>query len=218
MDAIEYLKVFVALLFMVDPLAAIPTYLAATAGDSKRERARTTRTAAIAVAALLGAFCLGGEIVLELFGIGIDSFRVAGGIILMLLALSMVTGTTGATKQRPEEAEEAVVKESVGVVPLAIPLLAGPGAMSFMIVNAHQQPSWTHRGILVGIGVGVAVAVWLSLMLAEPLRRILGRTGLNIATRLMGIIVAAVAVEFITGGLVGLMPGLAGTPPTQLGN
>ncbi len=94
------------------------------------------------------------------------------------------------------------------MVPIAIPLLAGPGAMSSMIVYAHQDSSWVHRGSLVVIAVAVAVCVWVCLRTAEPLGRMLGPTGMNIATRIMGILIAAVAVEFITTGLAALLPGL----------
>ncbi len=208
MSVFDYFKIFTALLFMVNPIAAFPTFLAATSSMSPKERSRTTNTAAIAVTLVLVTFCLLGEGLLALFGIRVDSFQVAGGIILMTLALSMLGGEPGATKQRADEAEEALDRQSIGVVPLAIPLLSGPGTMSTMIVYANADPSMTHRGILVLISIGIGIAVWLGLRAADPMRRLLGRTGLNVATRVMGIIVAAVAVEFITTGLLGLLPGL----------
>ena len=212
MDLLDYLKIFVALLFMVDPVAAIPTFLAATAGDDLADRHKTALTAGVTVGTVLVIFVFTGSAILNLFGISIDSFRVAGGVILMLLALAMLGGAPGKTKQRPEEAEDAVDKENVGVVPIAIPLLAGPGAMSSMIVYSHQDPSLPHRGALALIALGIGLSVWLCLRLADPLGRLLGPTGLNIATRVMGILIAAVAVEFITAGLVGLLPGLGVAP------
>ncbi len=208
-DFLGYTKIFIALLFMVDPLAAIPTYLVSTAQDSPRERQATARTAGIAVMIVLSVFVLVGEHVLSLFSVSIDSFRVAGGVILMILALAMLRGEAGPTKQRPEEAQEAVGKESVGIIPIAIPLLAGPGAMSSMILYAHQSDGWGHRLALVAIAAGESVVVWLSLSMGEQVRRLLGNTGMNIATRIMGILIAAVAVEFLAAGVAGLLPGLA---------
>ena len=126
----------------------------------------------------------------------------------MMLAFSMLGGTAGPTKQRPQEAEEAIEKENVGVIPLAIPLMAGPGAMSSIIVYSHQDPSWQHRAVLVGIVALIALIAWLCLLSAEYIRRGIGQTGMNIMTRIMGILIAAIAVEFVAAGLVGLMPGL----------
>ena len=211
MDWVMYKKIFVALLFMVDPVAAIPTYLSATEGESKAERRKTARTAAFAVACVLILFSLAGEHILALFSISISSFRVAGGMILMMLAFSMLRGSAGPTKQRPQEAAEAIEKENVGVIPLAIPLMAGPGAMSSMIVYSHQDPSVEHQGMLVGIVLVIALIAWLSLLSAEWIRKGIGQTGMNIMTRIMGILIAAIAVEFVAAGMVGLMPGLGVT-------
>ncbi len=210
MDWLGYLKIFIALVFMVDPIAAIPTYLASTDGRSDAERARTASTAGMTVAVVLTVFCLAGEPLLALFGISVDSFRVAGGLILLTLAASMLRGAPGPTKQRSDEAEDALHKEQVGVVPIGIPLLAGPGAMSSMIVYASQAPGWRHRSVLLVISAAVAIVAWLSLRLAAPLGRLLGRTGMHVSTRIMGIILAAVAVEFIATGVLGLLPGLGG--------
>ena len=208
MDVVSYLKIFVALLFMANPVAAIPTFLAATAGDGPKVRNRTALTAAITVGTVLVVFVFVGGGLLGLFGVSLHSFRVAGGVILMMLALAMLGGAPGRTKQRPEEVEDAVDKDNVGVVPIAIPLLAGPGAMSSMIVYSNQGSDLLHRGSLSMVAIGVAVCVWVCLRLADPLGRFMGPTGLNITTRVMGILIAAVSVEFITTGLVGLMPGL----------
>ena len=208
MDWVTYTKIFVSLLFMVDPVAAIPTYLAATEGESRTERRKTARTAAISVACVLILFTIAGEHILALFSISISSFRVAGGMILMMLAFSMLGGKAGPTKQRPQEAEEAVEKENAGVIPLAIPLMAGPGAMSSVIVYSHQDTTWQHQAALIGIVSSIAVLAWLCLLSAEFIRRGIGQTGMNIMTRIMGILIAAIAVEFVAAGMVGLMPGL----------
>ncbi len=208
MDWVMYTKIFVSLLFMVDPVAAIPTYLASTEGETRGERRRTAGTAAFAVACVLVLFTLAGEHILALFSISISSFRVAGGMILMMLAFSMLGGKAGPTKQRPQEAEEAIDKENVGVIPLAIPLMAGPGAMSSIIVYSHQDPSWQHQLVLIGIVAVIAVIAWLCLLSAELIRKGIGQTGMNIMTRIMGILIAAIAVEFVAAGMVGLMPGL----------
>jgi multiple antibiotic resistance protein len=204
----DYVKIFVAIMVIVDPIGGVPVFLTLTSGRSAVQRYRAAWVAALAVALVLLASALAGEHIMRLFGIGIPSFRVGAGIVILLMSISMLHGKLGATRQAPGEAEEAEEKDTVAVVPLAIPLLSGPGAISTTIVYSHQSSFWMHTLMLCVIILVVAVSVWVSLRLAVPIGRALGTTGVNIATRLMGLILAAIAVEFIAGGMKELFPAL----------
>jgi multiple antibiotic resistance protein len=159
-------------------------------------------------AAVLAGSVLFGDWVLRLFGIGVPYFQVGGGILLVLIAVSMFHARPSRAKQTPEEAREAEEQETVGVVPLGTPLLAGPGAISTAIIYANKTAGWFDTASLVAICLGVALAIWIILRLAEPIGGLLGRTGINIISRLMGLILAAVAVKFIADGVGDLFPGL----------
>ncbi|MGE5248237.1 MAG: MarC family protein [Verrucomicrobiota bacterium] len=204
----EYLKIFIALLAIVNPIGSVPLFLSLTENQAQEERYRTATIAAVTTAAVLAGACLFGDAILRLFGVGIDSFRVGGGILLLLMAISMFHAEQSRSRQTPEEAVEAEERTAVAVVPLAIPLLSGPGAISTMIIYTTQGKGPAHIAILVGGSVLVGAIVWVSLRLAIPIGRFLGRTGINIATRLMSLLLAAIAVEFIAGGIGGLFPGL----------
>ena len=160
-------------------------------------------------AVLIGA-CLFGNSVLYMFGISIASFRVGGGILLLLVAVSMFHAKR--SRQTPEEVIEASERGGLAVVPLAVPLLSGPGAISTMIIYSAQEQGPAHIAILVAGSILLGVIVWVSLRLAVPIGNILGRTGINIVTRLMSLLLAAIAVEFIVGGLGKLLPGLLSPP------
>lgn len=205
----EYLKVFTALLAIVDPIGSIPVFVSLTDNQEKAERYRTAWIAAITTTSVLVGACLFGDSLLRLFGIGISSFRVGGGILLLLMAVTMFHAERSRSRQTPEEAIEAGERTGVGVVPLAIPLLSGPGAISTMIIYSAQGAGPMHAAILIGGAVLLGLVVWISLRLAVPIGGHLGRTGINIVTRLMSLLLAAIAVEFVAGGLAELLPGLA---------
>jgi len=157
---------------------------------------------------VLGMACLFGESLLRFFGISMASFRVGGGILVMLLAVAMFNAQLSGSKHTPEEAREAEHKADIAVVPLAIPLLSGPGAISTVIIYTDQASDWGHLGMLIAICLVVAVVVWITLRLAIPIGAALGKTGINIVTRIMGLILAAIAVEITASGLGMLFPGL----------
>ena len=142
-------------------------------------------------------------------GISIAAFRVGGGILILLMAVDMLHARRSRSSHTAEENQEAVDRDSVAVVPLAIPLLAGPGAISTVILDAHTLSAWSQRLILSAIILGAAFTIWLSLTLAAPITERLGKTGNNILSRLMGLILAAIAVEFIVNGMMTLL-GLPG--------
>lgn len=204
----EYVKIFVAVLVIVNPLGAIPFYISLTTHLSINERKRIPNTTALTIAVVLVASAVIGEALLRFFGISISSFKVGGGILLMLMAISMLQAKQSRSRQTPEEAIEAEEKDSIAVVPLAIPLLAGPGAISTIIIYSSQSSHPLHYLLIMVSALVVAAAVWLALKSAERVAKLLGRTGINIAMRLMGILLAAISVEFMAGGLVGLLPGL----------
>lgn len=208
LDWADYLKIFVALIIIVNPVSALPLFVSMTAGNTDKEKKNIARVASLSVAVVLAVAALLGEQILSTFGITIASFKVGGAILILLMAISMMHAAPYREKQTPEEADEAAEKENIAVVPLAIPLLSGPGAISTTIVYATERSSPAHVGIIILCGLLVAVTTWLALRLATPISHWLGTTGVNIAIRLMGLLLAAVAVEILASGLVVLLPGL----------
>jgi multiple antibiotic resistance protein len=205
----EYIKMFTAVLVIVNPIGAVPLFVTVSSGQSQQERRKIADLAALSVAIVLSAACVAGKSMLSLFGVSMASFRVGGGILLMFTAIAMFHARLSWSKATPEETREAGHKSGIAVVPLAIPLLSGPGAISTVIIFANQSSSWLDRGLLIGACVLVALIVWITLRMAIPIGAWLGKTGINIVTRLMGLLLAAIAVEIIAKGLVELLPGLA---------
>jgi multiple antibiotic resistance protein len=202
-------EIATALFVIADPIATIPIFINLTAGQSREERIRAAQVTALTVAAVLVSSIFLGQPLLKLFGIRIASFRVGGGILILLMAISMLNARLSRTVGTPEEMQEGSEKEDPAVVPLGVPLVAGPGAISTIIIYAHQASDVYDIAFLVLAGLLVAVSVWIVLRMADPIRNLLGKTGINIISRLAGLVLAAIAVEFIASGLVQLMPGLA---------
>ena len=206
---LDLLKTFVSLLVIINPLGAIPIYISLTSRHATRDRPHIINIASIAVGVILMITAFIGESLLALFGISIGSFEIGGGLLVLLMAISMIKNAQGpATQSTKEEKEEAFSKENVGVVPLALPLLAGPGAISSMIIAANKANYWYEILLLGIIGCLVALVVWGALKLADPISRLLGKTGINIATRIMGLLLAAISIEFIVEGIKTLFPTL----------
>lgn len=203
---LDLVKAFISLLVTINPLGAIPIYIGLTRRHSPADRRRIIKTASIAVGIILIVSAFVGEPLIALFGISIGSFQVGGGILVLLLAISMMNAQTAPNRQTKEEKEEAFSKENIAVVPLALPLLAGPGSISTMIIATNKATAWYDMFSLGLIGALVAVIIWCALKLAEPISKILGQTGINIATRIMGLLLAAIAIEFMTDGLKALLP------------
>jgi multiple antibiotic resistance protein len=204
----EYIKIFIAILVIVNPIGAVPVFVTMVSSQSQQDRRGIATLTAFSVVVVLVAACVFGESLLRFFGISMASFRVGGGILVMLIAIAMFHAQLSLSKATPEETKEAEQKADVAVVPLAIPLLAGPGAISTVIIFAERSSAWAHKGCLIFICVMVALTVWISLRMAIPIGAWLGKTGINIVTRLMSLILAAIAVEIVVGGLVKLLPGL----------
>jgi len=209
MDFFELAKSAFALFAIVDPVGVIPIFLMATQGYSLAQSHQAARVAALTVLGVLTLFIFVGEAVLTFLGIRLAAFSVAGGLLLLLLALSMVQAHVSPQRQTEDEALEAEEKDSVGAVPLGVPLLAGPGAITHVIVAAGAaQGNVLHQSMLLIPVALVALSVWLAFRAAPMIARKLGKTGIHVVTRLMGLIIAAISIEMIASGLGTLFPGL----------
>lgn len=205
----QYLKIFIGLLAIVNPLGAVPLFISMTGDENAQQRRRTIDMVAIGVTVILLVALFMGEQLLSFFGITIDSFRVGGGILVLLMAIAMLHAKTSTVQQTDKEASESIEKESVAIVPLAMPLLAGPGAISTVILAANSARSVMDYLIIALSIVLLSGVVWVVLRLSPWIERRLGATGINIFTRIMGLILTAIAIEFIAAGMKGLFPALA---------
>ncbi|MCH2162131.1 MAG: NAAT family transporter [Phycisphaerales bacterium] len=216
MDSAEfaaYIAFIVSVIAVMNPMVAIPVYLSVTEGFPEEVRRRIPRkTAFAAFVIMLVAFLL-GETILSLFSVSIPALRIAGGLILASMAWSMLQAKTSRTRHTDEEAQDATNRDAVAIVPLAIPVSAGPGAISLMIIAAtYPNPIEGKIAIIVAV-MFVCGIVWFSLSMAERIQQFLGTTGMNVVTRIMGLIMLAVAMEFLTGGLSEKFPGLVNKTP-----
>lgn len=207
------LKPLITLLAIVNPLAIVPFFIHYTSGFNAAQRRRTVQVAAFSAFCVIAACALVGLQILDFFNISLQSFQVGGGMLLLLSAMNMLNAQPAEAKPHTHEleqgAEKAAAGSSIAVVPLTIPLLTGPAAMSTVVIYADRAQSiWQHLA-LVGYGVVVGAATALCFALAEPIERVLGKTGINVMTRLMGLILAALAVEVMADGLSKLFPVLA---------
>jgi multiple antibiotic resistance protein len=198
-----------SLFVIANPLGVVPLFMSLTNRQTAKQRIQTARVTATTVTVVLITAVFVGEALLRFFGIRMASFRVGGGILILLMAIAMLQARPSPTDHTPEETEEAAMKGGVAVVPLGIPLVAGPGAISTVIIYADQAATWFDTVFLVLTVLFVAGSVWIALRLSDRVRSILGTTGINVVTRLLGLILAAVGVEFIADGLAQLLPGLA---------
>jgi multiple antibiotic resistance protein len=189
-----------AVLFIVDPVAVVPTYLVITQDETAAERRRTALRACVAMTLLLLVFAATGTALFRAFGITLPAFRTAGGLILWFVAMDMLRGERR-TQESREEVDEGQVKEDVALTPLAIPMLAGPGAISTVIVLATEARGAAHVVIVYAAIVLTGVVSYLTLRLGEPLLTKLGKTGIKVMTRVMGLLLAAVAVQFVLSGV-----------------
>ena len=208
LDWNEYIQMFVGLFAIVSPLGMVPLYLTFTE-NVKTQRPAIARTTAMAVAVIFTVTILLGQTILSVFSISVDAFRVAGGILLMIIALGMLEAKRGRTRHTPEEDEEAIDSSSVAVVPLAMPLLAGPGAISTVILFSNRTNDLIDKLVLFAICLLISFLVWVVFHFAPQIGDRMSQTSMNISTRVMGLLLAAMAVEFVVGGLRNLLPGLA---------
>lgn len=208
LDPVEYVRFALTLFSILDPFAAIPLFLLLTEGRSNAERRRTAGTAALAVFVALVIAGFSGDLILRLLGASLPAFQVGGGIVLFLMSLSMINAQLSLQQQTPEESAEANDRSAVGVVPIAMPLLVGPGSISATIIHIERGAGWEHKGVSVAVLALICASIWVVLQLARPIGDRLGRTGLNILNRIFGLLLAAVAVQIFANGLRGLFPAL----------
>lgn len=202
-------KPLITLLAIVNPLAIVPFFIHYTQDFTPEQRRRTIWISSFSAFAVIAISALLGLQLLAFFGISLASFQVGGGMLLLTSALAMINAQPAEAKSNAEEMQDAAARASIAVVPLTIPLLTGPATMSTVVIYADKAQNLLQLGTLVGYGVVVAAATALCFSLAEPIARVLGKTGINVMTRLMGLILAALAVEVMSDGLTKLFPALA---------
>lgn len=203
-----YVKFLVGLFAIVNPIGLLPVFISLTEHLDNESRNQTNRTANIGVAVILIISLLVGSYILDLFSISINSFRIAGGLLVVIIGMTMINGKLGENKQNKEEINESIAKTSVALVPLALPLMGGPGAITSMIV-------WGSNYHTLGYQIGFIICIvifcgccWLLFRSAPFIIRNLGKTGLNVVTRIMGLLLMALGVEIMVGGIRNLFPGL----------
>jgi multiple antibiotic resistance protein len=199
-----------SIFFLVDPFATIPSFLAITAGLDPARRKRMARKGALTCFIVLTSFAVGGQLIFRMFGITLPAFEVAGGLILLLIGLDMLEAKRSPTQEALGDTEEAAGKEDAGIVPLGIPMLAGPGAISSVMVLVGQVPTlwhWEMGAILGSITLTSLVTYWV-LAGADRVRQVMGETGIRILVRIMGLLLVALAMQFFVNGLMdlGLIP------------
>jgi multiple antibiotic resistance protein len=195
-----------SIFFLVDPFAAIPSFLAITESADAKRRRRMAWKGALTCFIVLTSFALGGQLIFRMFGITLPAFEVAGGLILLLIGLDMLEAKRSPTQEATGDTEEAAHKEDAGIVPLGIPMLAGPGAISTVMVLVGQVPRlwhWEMGAILGSIGFTSLISYWL-LAGAGRVRQVMGETGIRILVRIMGLLLVALAMQFFVNGLTDL--------------
>lgn len=210
MTPTEFAAVLVSIFAIVNPVGVIPTFVALTAGYSVVERRRVILKAVLVAAGVLLLFGLAGERIFDVFSITIPAFRIAGGILIFKVAFDMLQGERPKADSTDQEIADAFDRENIGITPLGVPLLTGPGAITTVMIFVAQEETVVDRA-LVYLAVAVTfVAAFVLLFLGERLFQFMGRSGLQVFTRIMGLILAAVAVQFVLAGLSAALPGLTG--------
>jgi multiple antibiotic resistance protein len=207
----DLLKPLIALLAIVNPIGAVPFFITFTQSFNRAQRQRTIRVSAFSAFCVIAISAVAGLKIIEFFGISIASFQVGGGTLLLISSLQMLNAQQAETKPSDvaEGTEKADAGASIAVVPLTVPLLTGPATISTMVIYAEKTRSLVELAVLVGYGVVIGVATFLVFSAAGRIAKVLGRTGINVMTRLMGLILAAMAVELLADGLTKLFPVLA---------
>ncbi len=208
----DLLKPLIALLAIVNPIGVVPFFLHFTQNFSPEQRRQTMRVSATAAFLVVSISGLAGLKIIEFFGITIASFQVGGGLLLLMSAIHMLNAQPAESRGEDvhQGQEKADAGASIAVVPLTIPLLTGPATISTMVIYAEKTKTFWQHAVLVGYGVVIGVAAYLAFLAAGRIARVLGQTGINVMTRLMGLILAAMAVELLADGLIKLFPVLGG--------
>ena len=195
-----------SIFFLVDPFAAIPSFLAITQNADAARRRRMARKGAVTCFIVLTSFAIAGQLIFRMFGITLPAFEVAGGLILLLIGLDMLEARRSPTQETHGDTEEATTKEDAGIVPLGIPMLAGPGAISSVMVLVGQVPTlwhWQMAAILLSIAF-TSIVTYFGLAAASRVRQVMGETGIRILVRIMGLLLVALAMQYFVNGLTDL--------------
>ncbi|HLW78901.1 MAG TPA: MarC family protein [Terriglobia bacterium] len=196
-----WLVALTSIFFLVDPFAAIPAFLAIAGGEPVERQRHLALRASITCFVVLSVFAVMGPTIFRLFGLTLPAFEIAGGLILLLIGLDMLQARRSAVHETPGDAQEGAAKSDAGVIPLGMPMLAGPGAISAVMVLIGQSHGWLQTAPVMVAIVVTSVASYLVLAGAAHLGRVLGQTGIRILTRLMGLLLTAIAVQFFLNGL-----------------
>jgi multiple antibiotic resistance protein len=212
MSLSDFANHFVALLVITNPLSALPAFLRVTHDQSHAQKKDTAIIATIAIGVILLIATWIGTPLLAILSIGLPAFQVAGGLVLILLAFSMLNATESSIKQTPEEQKEKIKRDSGAIVPLAIPIIAGPGAISTLIVSVNQHPGLENQIILSITSIVVTLVMGTVLYFAASLEKMIGQQGINIFNRIGGLLLAAIAIQALANGAIGLFPSWGATP------
>lgn len=207
MDAFLFVAV-TTLLTIVNPLGAMGPFLAMTIGESEERRRQIAWRASLVSGGILAGCALVGAFIFRFYGITLPALKVAGGVLLFFVAFDMINARQSRTKATAEEQSEGVLKDDIAVFPLAIPLLSGPGAIVSVFMLADQAHDIVMQAALYAAIVILIFAVYLTLREASRIIRVLGQIGINVMSRLMGLVLAAIAVQFIIDGMKAALPGL----------
>jgi multiple antibiotic resistance protein len=215
--AMDIYKPLVALLAIVNPIGVVPFFIHFTQSFTRQQRQRTIRISAFSAFLVIAVSAVAGLKIIEFFGISIASFQVGGGTLLLISSLAMLNAQPAETKPTDvsEGQEKVDAGASIAVVPLTIPLLTGPATISTMVIYAEKTRHWWEQAVLAGYGIVIGLVVYAVFSASGRIAKVLGRTGINVMTRLMGLMLAAMAVELLADGLVKLFPVLA-SPITSL--
>lgn len=204
----DLLKPLIALLAIVNPIGAVPFFLHFTQNFNGDQRRRTIRVSSLSAFLVISISAVAGLKIIEFFGISIASFQVGGGMLLLISSLNMLHAQPAESKR--DDVDEGQAKadagDSIAVVPLTIPLLTGPATISTMVIYSQQTRHLWEQALLVGYGVVIGLATFVVFSASFRIARVLGTTGINVMTRLMGLILAAMAVELLADGLLKLFP------------
>ncbi len=194
------LTALASVLFVVDPVGALPAYLVMTASDSPAKRRRMALRAALTATIIMAAFAAAGAGIFNLFGLSMPAFQIAGGAILFLVAIDMIRARRS-TQESPPEVDEGIEKDDVAITPLAVPMLSGPAALAVVATLSAQADDWPKAAALYGTIVVTGLTSYVTLRAAEPMFKLLGRAGVAIFSRIFGILLAGISVQFILDGL-----------------
>ncbi len=196
------IKTTIAMIAIVDPIGCLPLFLSLTSQHKKITKKNVVKMTAITVFIILVTSLFMGDKILNMFGITMPSFQICGGILLLIMAISMMLGKHQIIESGQDGKSD---KELIAFVPLSIPLLAGPGAMSNMIIAAHQAPNFTNQTFLLLPCLAVSLLIWITLSFAENISKVIGTIGTKIITRVMGLLLGSMAIEFITRGVLDII-------------